>query len=108
MEQISSYIESGDKVWKHRQANKLFYIYTFVIFGVIVATGVVLNDIEAVFNLIGAICSTSIAVLLPCFFYFILIIKKDKKRNLKYYISIVVFGIMVPFALFSVVAQYIK
>lgn len=60
------------------------------------------------FNIIGAICSTSISVLLPCFFYFILVIKKNKKRNIKFYISVVVFCIMAPFALFSVVAKYVE
>jgi amino acid permease len=75
---------------------------------VIVGIGISVDDIEVVFNFIGAICSTTIAILLPCFFYFMLIIKKNKPRNIKFYISITFFVIMVPFAIFSVVAQYTK
>lgn len=85
----------------------MFYIYTFAIFAVIVATGVALDDIEAVFNIIGAVCSSSISILLPCFFYFMLVIKKKKTRNINFYISVTVFAVMVPFALFSVVAKYV-
>jgi amino acid permease len=108
VELISSYIQSEDNVERKKKANRLFYIYTFSIFAVIVVTGVLLNDIEAVFNIIGAVCSTSISVLLPCFFYFILVIKKKKPRNIKFYVSIAVFIIMAPFALFSVVAKYVE
>lgn len=74
----------------------------------IVTIGVILNDIEAVFNIIGAVCSTSICVLLPCFFYFVLVIKKGKKKNIKFYISGAIFCIMAPFALFSIVAKYVE
>jgi amino acid permease len=94
-------------VERRKKANRLFYVYTFCIYAVIVGTGVALDDIEAVFNIIGAVCSTSIAVLLPCFFYFMLILKKNKKRNIKFYVSIVIFAIMIPFAIFSVVAKYV-
>jgi hypothetical protein len=73
-----------------------------------VSVGIVVDDIEAVFNIIGAVCSTSIGILLPCFFYFMLIIKKNKKRTFKFYISLLVFGIMAPFAVFSVIAKYIE
>ncbi len=72
------------------------------------SVGIVVDDIEAVFNIIGAVCSTSIGILLPCFFYFMLIIKKNKKRTFKFYISLLVFGIMAPFAVFSVIAKYIE
>jgi hypothetical protein len=74
---------------------------------VIVAIGVSVDDIEIVFNLIGAISATSIGVLLPCFFYFMLVIKKNKARNVKFYLSIGVFLIMAPFAIFSIVANYV-
>lgn len=107
IEQISSYIESGDKVEKRKKANRLFYIYTFSIYVVVVGTGVLLDDIEVVFNIVGAVCSTSIGILLPCFFYFILVIKKNKEKNIKFYISLGVFLIMAPFAIFSVVAKYV-
>ena len=93
---------------RRKKANRLFYIYTSAIFFVIVGVGLSVDNIEMVFNFIGAVCSTSIAILLPCFFYFMLIIKKEKKRNINFYASIVIFSIMLPFALFAVVAQYTK
>jgi amino acid permease len=94
-------------VERRKKANRLFYVYTFCIYAVIVGTGVALDDIEAVFNIIGAVCSSSIAVLLPCFFYFMLIIKKNKKRTFTFYATIIVFAIMAPFAILSVVAKYV-
>jgi amino acid permease len=108
VEQISSYIQSEDKAYRKKRANKLFYVYTFAIFAVVVIAGVLLDDIEAVFNIIGAVCSTSISALLPCFFYFILVVKKKKQRNFKFFAAIVAFCIMAPFAIFSVVAKYIQ
>lgn len=108
VEMISSYIQSQDKVEKRKKASRLFYIYTFGIFLIILGIGISVDDIEVVFNFIGAICSTSIGVLLPCFFYFMLVIKKKKERKITFYISLVIFGIMAPFAIFAVVAQYTK
>lgn len=73
----------------------------------IVGVGLSVDDIEVVFNIIGAVCSSSIGVLLPCAFYFLLVQKKRKARKFTYFISLVVFMIMLPFAIFSVVAKYI-
>jgi amino acid permease len=107
IEQISSYIKSKDKVEKRKKAKQLFVLYTFLIFLMIVGVSISVDNIEAVFNIIGAICSSSIGVLLPCFFYFQLIKKKKKTRTSLYYITIAIFSIMAPFALFSIVAQYL-
>lgn len=69
--------------------------------------GISVDDIEVVFNFIGAICSSSIGVLLPCAFYFLLVQKKRKLKKMTYFISLGVFMIMLPFAIFSVVAKYV-
>lgn len=71
-----------------------------------VATGV--NDIEAVFNVVGAICSSSIGVLLPTFYYFMLVRKRKTPFTVKYYVAVVIFAVMTPYSLFSVVAHYVK
>jgi len=75
---------------------------------VIVGVGISVDDIELVFNAIGAVCSSSIGVLLPCFFYFKLVSKKRKMKRFLYYVSVLIFGAMLPFAIFSVVAKYVK
>lgn len=92
---------------KRRKAQMYFLIYTFAIYLVIVGIGVAVDDIEVVFNIVGAICSTSIGVLLPCLFYFVLVNKKSKPKSWKYYLSYVMFIIMAPFAIFSIVAHNI-
>jgi hypothetical protein len=74
---------------------------------VIVGVGISMDDIEVVFNFIGAICSSSIGVLLPCAFYFLLVHKKRKPKKFTYFISLVAFMVMLPFAIFSVVAKYL-
>jgi hypothetical protein len=68
--------------------------------------GILVEDIELVFNGIGAICSSSIGMLLPTYFYFTLVIKNKQKRNSNFYLAIGMFVVMVPFAIFAVIAQY--
>ena len=65
---------------------------------------VLVSNIEAVFNIVGAVCSNSIGVLLPCLFYFMLVHKKKKSKGIKYYLTIVIFVVMLPYALFSIIA----
>ena len=60
------------------------------------------------FNVVGAVCSTSIGMLMPALFYFRLIDKKRQPRGLRYYLSWIVFVVMIPFALFCILAEYIK
>ena len=67
-----------------------------------------MDDIEIVLNVIGAVCSSSIGMLLPCLFYFKLVPRKRKIKKFVYYVSILVFSVMVPFAVFSIVAKYVK
>jgi amino acid permease len=95
-------------VLRKKKANLHFIGYTLLIYLVIVGVSVGVDDIEAVFNVIGAICSSSIGILLPCFFYFRLVVKKRKARTLKYYVALVIFAVMAPYCLFSIVALYVN
>jgi amino acid permease len=65
------------------------------------------DSIESVFNIIGAVCSTSVSILMPCFFYVMLIRMRKQATSLKYYIAIVLICVMAPYALFSIIALYI-
>lgn len=77
------------------------------VYGVIVAVSMLTDDITVVFNAIGAICSTSNLIFLPYSFYILLIRKKDKPRKMYFYVAVIIFMIMIPFAIFSIVAKYI-
>lgn len=93
---------------KKKKANFHFVIYTLGIYLVIVGVAVGVDDIEAVFNIIGAICSSSIGILLPCYFYFMLVNIKKQARTLKYYIAFFLFVVMAPYSIFSIVALYVN
>lgn len=79
---------------------------SLVVFGLIVAVGLSVEDITIVFNAVGAICSTSNIFFLPCIFYIMLVKKKGKTRKPTFYIAIAIFSIMVPFAIYTVIAKY--
>ena len=66
------------------------------------------DDIEVVFNAIGAICAASICPLLPCFFYFRLIMVKKQSRNIKFYMAILIFSVMAPYSIFSIISLYVN
>lgn len=91
--------------WK---ARIYFVLYTVVLYAGVVGAGVWLDDIEAVFNVVGAVCSTSISMLLPCFFYFRLVALTGQPRRWKFYLSIAIFAVMTPYAVLSVVALYVN
>jgi hypothetical protein len=67
-----------------------------------------LEDIEVVFNVVGAICCSSFGILLPSFFYCRLVVMKQKAKTWKYYLSLVILGVMAPYCLFSVAALYVN
>jgi amino acid permease len=75
---------------------------------VIIGIGISVDNVEAVFNIVGAISATSISMLMPAYFYFALVIKKKKPLKIIFYLAIIMFVIMVPFGIFAVVAQYVK
>ena len=74
----------------------------------IILVGILADDIEAVFNIVGAICATSIGALFPMYFYVSLIKKKHKPKKLLYYLSIVLGFMLAPYAIFSIIAKFIS
>lgn len=107
LEEISEYLEDRDRVARRRRARVHFVLYTILIYLVVVGVTVGVEDIKPVFNVVGAICSTSIAVLLPCFFYFKLVALKEQPSSWRFYLSKVLFWVMSPYAIFSILALYI-
>ena len=79
-----------------------------VIYLVIIGVAVGVDDIEAVFNIVGAVCSTSIGILLPCFFYVKLISMKKQRKNWKYFLSAAMFWVFGLFAIFAIISEYIQ
>jgi hypothetical protein len=61
-----------------------------------------------IFNFLGAICETLITVILPCFFYVMLIKKNDRPKFAHYYAAWVLLVLAVIFGIFSVVATFIS
>ena len=74
----------------------------------IILVGILADDIEAVFTIVGAICATSIGALFPMYFYVNLISKKRKPKKMLYYLSIMLGVVLGPYALFSIVAKFIS
>lgn len=107
MEEISSYMNVASPEEKKKKARYHFIAYTIGIYAVIIGLSLALESIESVFNIIGAICSTSISILMPTFFYVKLTQMRKQPKTFKYYLSIVLFCVMGPYALFSIIALYI-
>ena len=72
------------------------------------AIGIGVDDIEIVFNAVGAICAASVTPLFPCLYYVCLIVQKKQPRKIIFYIAIVIFVIVTPYSLFSIVSLYIN
>ena len=72
------------------------------------AIAIAVDDIEDVFNIVGAIASNAIAFIFPAMFYMLLVQKKNKPKKLHYYISVVLFAFFIPFGIFSVVSKFLK
>ena len=78
-----------------------------IIYGITMAVALTVDSIEVVFNAIGSICSMSISVILPCVFYFRLVIDNKKRKGWKYYTALIVTCLMTPYSLFSIIALYV-
>lgn len=108
VEEISSYIRTAVKVEDRRKKARLHFIaYTMGIYMVIIAVSIGVESIESVFNVIGAVCSTSISILLPGFFYVSLTRSRKQPKTFKYYFAIALSCVMGPYAIFSMLALYI-
>ena len=55
----------------------------------------------------GCICISALAPLLPCFFYFTLIVQKKQPKGAKFYASVVIFSVMLPYSIFAMVSLYL-
>lgn len=75
LEHIGSIVGDMGTRKKRKYVRAHFVMYTVVIYLVVIGVAVGVEDIKPVFNIIGAICSTSIAILFPCLFYIKLIDK---------------------------------
>ena len=82
-------------------------LYTFLIYAVMIGIALGVDDIEVVFNILGGITVSAIAPILPCIFYVALVYQKKKDKGIKFYAAIVVFCIMIPYSIFSVVSLYV-
>lgn len=65
------------------------------------------NNIQSVFNLVGAISASAVGFIFPMYFYIKLIYKKNKEKKGIYYFSILLMFLMILFCIFAVIALYI-
>ena len=78
-----------------------------IIYGITMAVALTVDSIEVVFNAIGAICSTSISIILPCIFYIRLIIDNKSPKGWKYYLALILTIIIAPYSIFSIISLYV-
>lgn len=72
-----------------------------------IAASVVLQNIELVFNFLGAVCESLVSVILPCLFYVMLVRKEEQSKRFIYYLCIFVLILIIPYSIFSVVVSYL-
>jgi amino acid permease len=107
IEQISDYVQEDDIEEKRRKVRLLYTLSTVINLVVIVLIAMFVENIESVFNLVGAISCSAQGILFPLYFYLRLTQMKGKKKKGVYYVSMVVLAVMVPFSIFAVIALYI-
>ncbi len=66
---------SSNREEKIVQANKEYKIFTVILYGIFVISSLFLDQLQYLFSFLGAVCSTTMVILLPCLFYVMLIIK---------------------------------
>ena len=96
-----------DEAHKKRKAKIWFIVYTMIIYAITMAVALTVDSIEVVFNAIGAICSTSISIILPCVFYIRLVVDSKKGKGWKYYLALLLTCIIAPYSIFSIIALYV-
>lgn len=82
-------------------------VYTFILYFVAIGTAILVDDIEDVFNLVGAIASNAIAFIFPSMFYVFLVKKKEKEVRIQYYFAMAIFIFFIPFGIFAVVSKFL-
>lgn len=107
VEEISSYIVNENKEKRKKIAKIHFYVYTILLFLIIVGIAVAVDNIEDVFSVVGSIASNAISFIFPSMFYFFLVKKKNKTRKVHFYIAGVIFIFFIPFGIFSMVTKIV-
>ena len=74
---------------------------------VMVTVALLVDSIQDVFSIVGAIASNSKAFLFPTFFYFAQIIRKQKPRKNIFYLSIVIFCSFAFLGVIGIVCNFI-
>lgn len=66
------------------------------------------DDIDNVFDIVAAITANGINFVFPALFYFMLVRRKNKDKNWKYYAALAIFGFFIGFGVFTVVMEFIS
>jgi hypothetical protein len=85
----------------------MYYIYTLSLYAVCVIITITVTSLAAVFNIVGAIASSAISFILPYMFYFFLIKRNKKLKNIHYFLSFSGIVVFVPLGILSVVSLYL-
>lgn len=85
-------------------ASIIFYTMTFLLFAVIMVVAITVGELGVTFNIVGAVASNSVGFILPALFYFVLVRKKGKPKNVNFYASIAMFSIAIPFGILAIVS----
>lgn len=83
----------------------MFVLKTTLFYLVIVGIAMGVDDLQTVFNIVGAISANSLVFILPSLFYFRLVDLKKKRRTAKYFAAIGMFCFFILFGIFSVVSN---
>ena len=82
-------------------------MFTFILYAVAIGVSIAVDDIEDVFNIVGAVASNAISFIFPGLFYWMMIKRKNKEENIRYYLSIFIVCFFIPFGIFAVVSNII-
>ncbi len=85
----------------------MFYVYTLSLYALCVIITIAVTSLAAVFNFVGAIASSAISFIVPYMFYFFLIKRKKKAKNIHYFLSLAGIIIFIPLGILSVVSLYL-
>ena len=56
----------------------MFYLFTFILYAVAIGVAIAVDDIEDVFNIVGAVAANAISFIFPGIFYYLLVKRKNK------------------------------
>lgn len=90
---------------RRKESVYIFYGLTGLLYSIIVVLAILVGDIEIIFNIVGAVCSTTICFLFPYYFYFAIADKQGRRKGFLYYYTKVAFVLLIPYALFAVVVR---